>query len=704
MRRPVLSSWVFGLCLFLAILAIPSHALASISLQVTSPMANQAEGASLSVSVSVSSTYAVTSVSAQSGSVSAALTAPSAAGQPWTGTLAIGNLPFGAASLTVTATDALDNTGSTTVSYVHHNPPAIQVTSPVNGSVAHPSLTLAATCSDDVGCLQPNMQPGFEVWVGPEDQGQLFTTSGNTLNQTVDLTAYDGQQVSITFTALNADEQTTTISEIIYVDASPQLVEVESAPGTILDFDPTRLLYEALDNSLVIRNRQTQAETTIGTPSLGGANPQSGSLTSVGAVWFSNDPSSACLEGSTSIWYWNGGAATQFGPMPDCTPPPAGAVIAGDWALLPMTGAPVGSTLTLQTLDLVTGVTTDHPFTIGAGDLAASTITTAGDLFVIAGGNSGDPVLRDHGGTVDTLGTVDSPATGVLTDGVNLVLGVANPVDGGYWIDQFSIDGGTQTLLAPSAAPASEPPPPGTMFQANNGWIAYVQASVGVNQVWSLSPTGTKAEVSIFNSNSTIDTLGPTGQVMFMNNGDDDAGVAVGRYLGAALELPQRVSSMLGRSVEGCDGWYVVIGGSLFRVAGTENAGTGCPAVDGGAVSEAGNNGIDGGFVDATAVDAAGGGGIEAGSGGEDASGSGGDARGSVDAPGSGGSSTDASKGEDSSAGGPSSETGGGGDASGGGCAVAFGGGDGVSPWPMAIAALGAMMSARRIRRKRSLR
>src|SRR5579862_434779 len=177
MPRTAPFSWVFGLCFFLAILALPSRALASITFTINSPTANQAYGSPLSASVGGTSTYAVPSVSAQTGSVSAALTAPSGAGQPWTGSLDISGLPIGAATLTITATDALSNTASTMVAYVHHNPPSFQITSPVNGSLIQSGMaTISATCSDDLACLQPDsLQPGFELQVG--DQTTVYTTA-----------------------------------------------------------------------------------------------------------------------------------------------------------------------------------------------------------------------------------------------------------------------------------------------------------------------------------------------------------------------------------------------------------------------------------------------------------------------------------------------------------------------------------------------
>jgi hypothetical protein len=145
------------------------------------------------------------------------------------------------------------------------------------------------------------------------------------------------------------------------------------------------------------------------------------------------------------------------------------------------------------------------------------------------------------------------------------------------------------------------PPLPGAMYQANAGWIAYTQVSNGVRQVASQSPSGMVTPLSVYDTDSRIDAVGPTGEVMFLNEGDADAGIAPGRYLRLPPAAPEFLSSPLGTAVPGCDGWYVKMGGTLFRVSGTEDAGTGCAAFDAGTGSDAAS---DAGAADASRADA----------------------------------------------------------------------------------------------------
>src|SRR5439155_23159907 len=94
------------------------------------------------------------------------------------------------------------------------------------------------------------------------------------------------------------------------------------------------------------------------------------------------------------------------------------------------------------------------------------------------------------------------------------------------------------------------------------GWTAYLKKSAsGVQQVWTRSPSGIQAQVSIFGSDSGIETLGDSGDVMFLSGGR--------RYRAAAGDLPEDVSYEFGVSKEIGGGWYVMMGRTLFHVVGT---------------------------------------------------------------------------------------------------------------------------------------
>src|SRR5262245_20369429 len=98
------------------------------------PTAPTLVGLSLNVSVRVVSTYELRSVHAQVETVGADLVAGSTASEPWTGVLAVGLLSRGTKTLVITATDMLDNVATSSVDFVHDNPPVITVTSPLDGA------------------------------------------------------------------------------------------------------------------------------------------------------------------------------------------------------------------------------------------------------------------------------------------------------------------------------------------------------------------------------------------------------------------------------------------------------------------------------------------------------------------------------------------------------------------------------------------
>src|SRR5271156_5162752 len=118
---PILPSRVLALLTFAAIEFSAGHALAAITFNVESPCVLVSpdpgippscedggvpvEGTSINVTVVVFSTYAVQTASAQCGTASATLTAPSSAGGAWTGSLAVAGLSYGPQTLSITATD-----------------------------------------------------------------------------------------------------------------------------------------------------------------------------------------------------------------------------------------------------------------------------------------------------------------------------------------------------------------------------------------------------------------------------------------------------------------------------------------------------------------------------------------------------------------------------------------------------------------------
>lgn len=210
---------------------------------------------------------------AQVETVGADLT-PQSGGNPWIGALTIGPLSRGTKTLVVTATDLLNNTATASLDFVHDNPPVITVTSPIDGDVALPNAQLTATCSDDntaVGCQN------FQARIG----STVVASGASAINQSVSFASYDGQSVSVDFSATDSANRTTSVSREVYVDLSPKLVSEAVVPGRVVDFDGSRILYRTLAGSMVVRALGSSTDTVVGSA----VGFQVGKLTSAGAFW-----------------------------------------------------------------------------------------------------------------------------------------------------------------------------------------------------------------------------------------------------------------------------------------------------------------------------------------------------------------------------------------------------------------------------------
>lgn len=222
----------------------------------------------ISITGTVTSMYTLSSVQAQVNGVSQALTFTATS---FAGSIDISSVPIGPITLTIAATDSLNNVGTSAIALVHDHRPILTV-DVAKGFVARPTVRLRAACADvDMyGCAS------LDVKV---DGAIIASTAGATLDQTVSLTQYNGKALTLTFSATDTQGLTTTFARAGYVDTNPTLVEVARGDGTILDFDETRLLF-VTDNTVVLRSR-------IGGPDVvvGSAAVTRGGLTSHGAIW-----------------------------------------------------------------------------------------------------------------------------------------------------------------------------------------------------------------------------------------------------------------------------------------------------------------------------------------------------------------------------------------------------------------------------------
>lgn len=503
----------------------------------------------LPIAVNVVSTFDVASVHAQVGAIGVDL-AP--AGLPtWAALLPIDALPYGPATVVVTATDVFGATATAQVSFVHDELPAIAIAGPVANAVARPTLSLAATCTDDTpgGCT------ALTVAAGP----MLLASGTSAVAAIVDLAALDGQTVTLRFAAQDATGRQTVVTRRVYVEVSPDLVEVATLGTLVLDVDDTRILYADAAGAVHLHRRGDGLDQVIGAIQSRGDIDPIGHLTSAGAAWVSMLGADGSCAQARELFEWRGaGLATLVDRRCAGVEPPW--TFAGDHAALLSGGA--GGDVVRR--DLTTGATV--AFSFPQGSIGTTLLPFAGTWLAPGGDVVGGAVdvvappavpgvrfYRHRAGTLTELGhSLDASAWGVMSDGERVLYLLGNAF------------AARVALLAPPAAEQVLTEPladlqPGRGYAIAGGWVAFLRASAttGARQVWRRSPAGLEIPIAPFATDSTIDLLAPSGDLTAINAGT--------RYLGAAGGPPLHVGSALGRPLFLADGLHIVLGRTVLR-------------------------------------------------------------------------------------------------------------------------------------------
>lgn len=290
--------------------------------------------------------------------------------------------------------------------------PAIVVTAPSLGAVARPTLLVQASCTDPgpAGCLE------FQARLGGAT-GPIVATGATTIDQSIDLAAYDGQATTLWIAAHDDAGQWTEIAVPIWVEASPVLTPVATVVGEVLDVDATRVLY--LDPMAVVRVRRRAdgAESVLGPV----REVRFGRLTSTGAIYASREGAPGCATGE-ALYEWHGsGAVVEVDRA--CDAVTARWIIDGDW------GARRDSPLDVTRRDLRVGVETEVrlPMTISRGHTAMTRFDVGpnGDVHALLQQPYSFPAwdhFRDRAGVqnVDALAadTSSTPPVALAADSV----------------------------------------------------------------------------------------------------------------------------------------------------------------------------------------------------------------------------------------------------------------------------------------------
>lgn len=320
---------------------------------------------------------------------------------------------------------------------------------------------------------------------------------------------------------------------------------VDRVPGTILDADDEQILFVDSGGTPRIRERATQATTTIPLPPPDEA--QYGYLTTHGAIFVANDPNT--FEGR--LYEWRDGSLIDLG-LPNSS---SSLVVAGDYAI--WSG---GSVLFRRDLDAGTTITVSTAAGNIENDVAAN-----GDVVFWSYGSDYE-VLRYRAGVTTQL--TNDPSrwnTYPLTDGVNVVFRNISPCcateDGSIGV--FTAAG--QQIMLDSFR--SRWPDPREEYAAAGGWVAYTKAGPGSTlEVWTRSPAGVHRRSSPPGMNAWIAGLNPLGEVILYDRSTTHNHFT--RPGGQIVDLGPAGS--YGRMVKWRDGrWYELRGAALneLRIA-----------------------------------------------------------------------------------------------------------------------------------------
>ena len=500
---------------------VSATASGDMGLQLFNPAPGQFAADSLKFRAWVQSRFTLQSVVASVGGQSVNLTYGSG---EWRGAMPLGAMPLGPATGTIAATDVYSTVITGSFAFVHDDgaPFTLTIASPESLTVARPNIRLNVSCAtyDGKGCLDV-----VANLLDPLTYTRLAQAPSG-FDQTVSLATWDGNARPLQFVATDSTWRTTMQTRKVFVELSPNLTEVASVHGSILDVQPDRILVHTQPDSvsigLSIHSRVSGSDVVVyNTP---GHRVTAGFLTSVGAMFLERPWSG----GPTVLREWQSGTVSDLGSATTL-------VVKGNYAAF-TTGAG------LIRRDLVTGTNTTVSAAAQSYDVAAN-----GDVVWQASND----LWRFRDGVTTQLTTDGSAFADVnpKTDGINVAYWKVTNLSG--WVGTAVFDAAGEHILAPSNNGYGA-------YRVANGWVAYNKVVAGPYQVWSRSPAGDERQVSAFGGGSVLDALGPNGEVTVISGRRY-------RTVPDYTAAPREVNSSLGTGLFENGNLFVIIGRSLFR-------------------------------------------------------------------------------------------------------------------------------------------
>ncbi|GAA0523981.1 T9SS type A sorting domain-containing protein [Chitinophaga japonensis] len=191
---------------------------------------------SIRVSTVVYASAMIDSVTATAGGRQVVLSSQPNSGSTYNGTLSLRGLPGDTLTLVITATDTLGNDGDTAIRFIYRplNDPAVSLTvdGQADSAAVKAVLSLQARSAGNT----------IEVYHARSGNNNVLIASAADSLASVDLSAYNGQRITLKVIATDSLGRTAREQLTVFVENSPYLAAYLTTPGIILDFRHNKAL------------------------------------------------------------------------------------------------------------------------------------------------------------------------------------------------------------------------------------------------------------------------------------------------------------------------------------------------------------------------------------------------------------------------------------------------------------------------------
>ncbi len=479
------------------------------------------------VSVNVQSTYQLSSVSINAGSVQQLLVYNSSTGN-FEGAFTLQGFSEGdTIALQAIATDYFNSQGSVVEPVIYNNPPSITINGLIDESVVRPFLPVNIKCNQKDSCY---------LRITFSDHFILETHFKDSINFILDFVALNGLGGPLDIQVTNRRGQMSNLKYHIYVETSPYIKEVYTADRKIVDFNYNKLLTDSTDYlnytsynlQIIVINSNSKISIPFTKPV---NNPI---LTKYGAFFAGVRP-----DYIPDIYDWNSGVLDSIGGLN------SGFAAAGDYAIWMNYNALFLRNLATKTDTLISSE-------VGNWN---NVVTENGEVVYWTGRT--DYNIKKYKQGLTTSITHDS-ASG-FWDVYPLVTDkyfVYNKRDNKTISSIYISDGNNETQL--SSFSSSTQLYPNQDYAVNNNFIAYAKPGLtGEKQIWLRDTFGINTQITFFGTDCKIDGLNPKGDIIIINGSN--------RYLVKYQSKSLiNIGSSIGKVIYRDSSWYLMVGRSLF--------------------------------------------------------------------------------------------------------------------------------------------